>query len=489
MAGIAGVDDVEQEVGVLQLFQRGAERRHQILREIADEPDRVGDDHLAVAGKAQPPRGRIQSGEELVFGEDRRIGERIEQRALSGVGIADDGDHRDPGTVALAAPRRAVSGETDDARFQRGDPLAYPATIDLQLRLAGSATPDSTGEARERVVPSDQPRQQVLELRQFHLQLAVGALRSLREDVEDELCPIENAQRGGLADVARLRGSQIPIEHEQVGSERHRAHQDLLQLAFADQRAGIDLAARLQDHVEHLHVRGARQLLELLQRSLRRRPIAGMDADENGAPGDADGADRSDASHLLLQRCNLPLRVELQLVEAWSLGQVVQVARRVPRHQRRDVDLAREAVLAGDDGRDGVQPQQHEVRQVVPGERLVLEVRVHQAQATEARMAGAGAADVRQHELARVSHDHMLHLTPAVDEHAELSADFSRQFGEMAGQFGGNKLALLDPPAAGGEQALAVAGLESGCVSEKSVLHWSLVCNTREPLLHLDRRA
>ena len=104
-------------------------------------------------------------------------------------------------------------------------------------------------------------------------------------------------------------------------------------------------------------------------------------------------------------------------------------------------------------------------------------------------MAGAGAADVRQHELARVSHDHMLHLTPAVDEHAELSSDFSRQFGEMAGQFGGNKLALLDPPATGGEQALAVAGLESGCVSEKSVLHWSLVCNTREPLLHLDRRA
>ena len=289
--------------------------------------------------------------------------------------------------------------------------------------------------------------------------------------------------------MARLRGSQIPIEHEEVGSERHRAHQDLLQLALADQRAGIDLAARLQDHVEHLHVRGARQLLELLQRSLRRRPIAGMDADENGAPGDADGADRSDASHLLLQRCDLPLRVELQLVEARSLGQVVQIARRVPRHQRRDVDLARKAVLSGDDRRDGVQPQQDEVRQVVPGERLVLEVCVHQAQAAEAGMAGAGAADVRQHELARVSHDHMLHLTPAVDEHAELSSDFSRQFGEMAGQFGGNKLALLDPPAAGGEQALAVAGLESGCVSEKSVLHWSLVCNTREPLLHLDRRA
>jgi hypothetical protein len=114
---------------------------------------------------------------------------------------------------------------------------------------------------------------------------------------------------------------------------------------------------------------------------------------------------------------------------------------------------------------------------------------VHEAQAAKAGMAGAGAADVRQHELARVSHNYVLHLTPPVDEHAELSSDFSRQFGEMAGELRGDELALLDAPAAGGEQALAVAGLEPGCVSEKGVLHWGLVCNTREPLLHLFRRA
>src|SRR5439155_2827477 len=159
------------------------------------------------------------------------------------------GDHRDPGTVALAAPRRAVSGETVDARFQRGDPLAYPATIDLQLRLAGSATPDSTGEARERVVPSDQPRQPVLELRQFHLQLAVGALRALREDVEDELGAVDDAQARRLGDVPRLRRLQVAIEDDQIGTERHRAHQDFLQFASADDGAGIDLLACLQDDV------------------------------------------------------------------------------------------------------------------------------------------------------------------------------------------------------------------------------------------------
>ena len=111
---------------------------------------------------------------------------------------------------------------------------------------------------------------------------------------------------------------------------------------------------------------------------------------------------------------------------------------------------------------------------------------MHEAQPAEAGMAGAGAADVRQHQLARISHDHVLHLTPAIDENAELPPDFSRQFGEMTGQLGGDQLALLDAPPPGGEQALAVTGLQSRRVSEKIFLHWRLVCNTRAPLLHLD---
>src|SRR2546428_14047421 len=56
----------------------------------------------------------------------------------------------------------------------------------------------------------------------------------------------------------------------------------------------------------------------------------------------------------------------------------------------------------------------------------------------------------------------------------------------MAGQLGGDQLALLHAPAAGGEQALAVAGLQSGGVSREIFPHWRLECITRAPLLHLE---
>jgi len=76
----------------------------------------------------------------------------------------------------------------------------------------------------------------------------------------------------------------------------------------------------------------------------------------------------------------------------------------------------------------GIEPEQHQVGEVIACERLVLQVRMHESQSAQARMAGARAADVRQHELPGISHDHVLDLTPPVDEHAQLSPDFPRQF-------------------------------------------------------------
>ena len=68
-------------------------------------------------------------------------------------------------------------------RRQMGNAIAHPAAIDLELRLARSAAADAAGQPREGLVPAHQARQEVLELGQFDLQLAVGAARALREDV------------------------------------------------------------------------------------------------------------------------------------------------------------------------------------------------------------------------------------------------------------------------------------------------------------------
>ncbi len=66
---VSGVDDVQEQVGVLRLLERRAERGEEILRQVADEADRVGDDDLALAREAEAPRAGVERREELVLGE------------------------------------------------------------------------------------------------------------------------------------------------------------------------------------------------------------------------------------------------------------------------------------------------------------------------------------------------------------------------------------------------------------------------------------
>src|SRR3990170_6121285 len=54
-AGIADVNDVDQQVRILQLIQRRPEGPEQILREFTDETDRIRDNHLALTREPQPP--------------------------------------------------------------------------------------------------------------------------------------------------------------------------------------------------------------------------------------------------------------------------------------------------------------------------------------------------------------------------------------------------------------------------------------------------
>ena len=58
---IGRVDDVEQQIGVRGLFERRAERGEQIVRQIADEADGVGDDDLALVEGTVSRRERVSS--------------------------------------------------------------------------------------------------------------------------------------------------------------------------------------------------------------------------------------------------------------------------------------------------------------------------------------------------------------------------------------------------------------------------------------------
>ena len=112
--GGAGVDDVHQVVGPCRDLERALEALDQTVRQAADEPDGVGEQHRLTAGQREPTRRRVERGEQPVLDEHARAGQLVEQRRLAGVRVADDGDRRrarsgrDPCAAAIAVSARSV---------------------------------------------------------------------------------------------------------------------------------------------------------------------------------------------------------------------------------------------------------------------------------------------------------------------------------------------------------------------------------------------
>jgi hypothetical protein len=113
---IGGVDDLEQEVGAHDLLERGPERVDEVVRQLVDEPDGVADHDLLPRRQRDLAARGIEGGEQHVRGVHVRIGDRVEERALPGVRVADQRDGRDLVPVALASGRGAVPASRRRAR-------------------------------------------------------------------------------------------------------------------------------------------------------------------------------------------------------------------------------------------------------------------------------------------------------------------------------------------------------------------------------------
>src|SRR6202022_2544694 len=144
---MAGVEDVEDEVGFGDLLKSGAEGGDELWRELLDESDGVGEQDTPPIGHDRGAGGWIKGGKDLVGLEDPGTGDGVHQRALAGIGVADHRHHRhlgSPARLAVKAPRLSQLG---DVAAQLADTPADAPPGDLQLLLARPAGADSTTEA------------------------------------------------------------------------------------------------------------------------------------------------------------------------------------------------------------------------------------------------------------------------------------------------------------------------------------------------------
>jgi hypothetical protein len=215
--GLSAVDD---EVGLGHLLERGPECRHQVGRKFLDEPDGVGEEQLTTGRKLQLARGRVEGRKELLLGAHAGVRERVEQRRLAGVGVADDGRRLQLCPASTGALLVALVADLLDLTVEVTDALADAAPLDLDLLLTETtARPHPTSPTTNLAVVgvgTDQPRQEVMQACGLDLKPAFVRPRVLGKDLEDDLRPIQDSGLDLELEVSLLARAQVLVADDNV---------------------------------------------------------------------------------------------------------------------------------------------------------------------------------------------------------------------------------------------------------------------------------
>ena len=172
----------------------------------------------------------------------------------------------------------------------RRDALAYHATVDLKLAFAlAEARAHAAAHAIARQVRphAAQTRQQVLVLRQTHLQTTLFRGGMQRENIKDERRSINDLHifRYSLFQIALLRRCEFIVENHDISRIRMAHLGDFFRLARPDECARIRRIELLVGGRNHFGARRVGQTRELFKRRRERRGIVALElnANENGA--------------------------------------------------------------------------------------------------------------------------------------------------------------------------------------------------------------
>ena len=196
---------MDQEVGFGNFFQCRPECRYQIGWQVADKAYGVGQEHSSPIWQDYPARGRVKRGEEHLIRQNFRTGKRVEQRRLARRGVANKRGGRErqfPSCDSLLATLG-----TDFVQFVRQfrDTFPHLSTVKFQFGLTAAAPDANTALLSLKLgVKRTKPGQEVGQLRQFDLQLPFPRSGAMREDIENQLCPVDNARFKRLAQVPLL---------------------------------------------------------------------------------------------------------------------------------------------------------------------------------------------------------------------------------------------------------------------------------------------
>ena len=166
--------------------------------------------------------------------------------------------------------------------LERLHAAADVAAVGLDLGFTGTSGADAASETGHLDALSRQTRQEIFELSQLDLQLALLGARTQREDIEYQGGAVDDAHVGVVFDVFDLGGRQLAVHHDEVKLLRFADLFDLLELARADEGRAFGALQLLRHGKGRLCACGLDKLLQLRERRLRVK-AARIDTDKQRA--------------------------------------------------------------------------------------------------------------------------------------------------------------------------------------------------------------
>jgi hypothetical protein len=263
---------VQYEVRIRDFLERGAKRRHEGVRQPVDEPDGIGHEQLAVVRQPDLAHERIEGHEQGIGRLGVGARQRIEQRRLSGVRVANQRNGRHGRLLPPLAKLPAPLPHLLDGLADRVNARANPAAVGFELRFARSPGADAAAQPRQRRAGPDEARQQIFQLGQLHLQLPFPRSRPPGEDIEDELRAVDDLAVDRFLDVAELSGRELVVEDDDVGVRFGAGRRQADDLAGPEKGRGIRLRTLLQHAQDDRGARRIGKAGKLVERPLRIEP-------------------------------------------------------------------------------------------------------------------------------------------------------------------------------------------------------------------------
>ena len=173
-----------------------------------------------------------------------RIGPRfhqcVEQRGFARIGVADQGNIEERCPLPLASLRRTLALHLDQALFGSLDRIVDHPPIQLDLLFPWTASHARTTRLAFEVRPAtNQACAQVLQAREFHLQLTFMAAGSLSEDFKNQQRAIIHRHFQMPFEIALLRRTQRLIEEHLLRTMHLRQHTNLIGFATAHKKRSV----------------------------------------------------------------------------------------------------------------------------------------------------------------------------------------------------------------------------------------------------------